>query len=989
MFPRTILLFLAASLVSSAALAQSPDFSRDDYSSRAGARAIAAADFNRDGWLDVAHANTGGDTVTVMLNNKTGGLALGSDIPVGHGPFDITTADFNRDGAADLAVANADNDTISVLIGNGQGGFTRTDIAAPGNPRGITAADLNGDTRPDIVYTAFLQNRVQVLDGDGTGRFTTGWSVVGVADRPQGVAAADMNHDGRVDLAVAYASANGGLAVLYRTASGSFDARRVAGEPNLNVVTIADLNRDGWLDAAAASTGNNRLAVYFGAASGLTQSSTQNTGISPRGIAAVDLNNDGRPDIVTGNHDSSTVSVFTAQASPAGSYAVADFPAGRGSRGVATGDFNHDGRLDLATGNQDVASVTLLGNATILAPGGFALHMLDGSYGFDRFYDQVSIADFDHDGRLDRLNGAGAIFFGNGTQGQLSRAVGLPQIADLNSDGNLDLAILNQTARNVSTMLGDGRGGFTDAATVAGWSSSSVVTGFEVADLDRDGKQDILVNTYQGAGSPNLVGTLLLFNGNGDGTFRAPRSIPTQASFFMALRDVDGDAKLDLLQAAFADRGTLIVSYGDGTGAFPRSQSVRLGEEAPVTAHVADLNHDGRSDVVISTFAGTRVVFGTADGSLGEPVVYPGFAYRVSLGDLDGDGNVDMVGNSTVQVRFGREDGTFGEERGFASFGSYPKVADMNNDGLDDIVMGDGPGVMLNTRQTTNTVPTVSAGPDMTVSYADTFNDDEENMIFLVADGFDADLHLLRYEWRDSDGTLLSGPSGAGSPILQLPQLLPGTHELTVTAFDGRGGSATDRMILTITPIKELVLYAFRSTRQGNWVMENDSTATVGLRMRNPDRGAPKVTTPLANPQDYIDVMFIADPTQEYKLWLRGKAEGDYWGNDSAWVQFEHSLNSSGAPAYRIGTADALPFNLEECSGCGISGWGWEDDGWGAVNAPGVRIRFEQGGWQRLRIQRREDGLSIDQIVLSSEQYRTARPGSAKNDNTILPERNR
>ena len=986
MFTRTLWVFPIASLaMSSVASAQPPTFARADYGSHAGARAIVSADFNRDGWVDVAHANTGGDTVTILLNGRgTGALTLSSDIPVGHGPFDITTADFNRDGVPDLAVANADNDTISVLIGNGRGGFTRTDIPAAGNPRGITAADMNGDARPDIVYTAFLQNRVQVLDGDGAGHFTVGWSVVGFANRPQGVAAADLNRDGRIDLAVAYASAGGGLAILYRTASGSFDVRRIAGEDNLNVVTIADLNRDGWLDAAAASTGNNRLAVYLGGQSGLAYSSTQFTGVSPRGVAVADLNEDGRPDIVTANHDSSTVSVFTAQASPAGSYAAAEFPAGRSSRDVVAADFNHDGRLDLATANQDEASVTLFRNATILPPGGLAMRMLDGSYGFDTFYEEVSIADLDHDGRLDRISGAGAIFFGNGTEGRLPHGVGSPVFADLNGDGNLDIVFWGD--HSIGTMRGDGRGGFIDGASTTGWSAQSIATAFEVADVDRDGKLDILVSTYQGAGSPTLVGTLLVMNGNGDGTFRAPRSEPMPASFRIVVADVDGDAKLDLLQAPFADRGSIVISYGDGTGAFPRSQPVSLlGQEGMTGAHVADLNHDGRTDLVISTFDGTRVLLGTADGSLGEPAVYPGGAYRVSLGDLNGDGQLDLVGNSTVQVRFGRGDGTFGPEQGFASFGGYPQVADMNNDGLDDIVMGGGPGVMLNTRQTTNTVPTVSAGPDLTVSYADTFNDDEDNMIFLQAIGFDADLHLLRFEWRDSDGTLLG--NGSGSQFLQLPQLNPGTHELTVTAFDGRGGSATDRMILTITPIKEIVLYPARYLTHGNWVAENDPTAALGRRMRNPDVGAPKVTTPLADPQDYIDLFFVADPTQEYKLWIRGKADRDYWGNDSAWVQFEHSLNQAGAAAYRVGSTDALPFNLEECSGCGESGWGWEDDGWGAVDAPGVRIHFEKGGFQRLRIQRREDGLSIDQIVLSSEKYLTARPGTAKNDTTILPDR--
>jgi hypothetical protein len=94
-------------------------------------------------------------------------------------------------------------------------------------------------------------------------------------------------------------------------------------------------------------------------------------------------------------------------------------------------------------------------------------------------------------------------------------------------------------------------------------------------------------------------------------------------------------------------------------------------------------------------------------------------------------------------------------------------------------------------------------------------------------------------------------------------------------------------------------------------------------------------------------------------------------------------VTSSGAPAFRIGTTSATPVNLEECSGCGLSGWGWEDNGWGR-GVLGPTIVFQTSGPQRLRIQSREDGLSIDQVVLSPERYLTNAPGAIKNDSTIL-----
>ena len=76
--------------------------------------------------------------------------------------------------------------------------------------------------------------------------------------------------------------------------------------------------------------------------------------------------------------------------------------------------------------------------------------------------------------------------------------------------------------------------------------------------------------------------------------------------------------------------------------------------------------------------------------------------------------------------------------------------------------------------------------------------------------------------------------------------------------------------------------------------------------------------------------------------------------------------------------------NLEDCSGCGLSGWGWQDNGWG-VGVMGQSIYFQTTGAHKIRVQVREDGLSIDQIVLSPVTYLSASPGTLMNDTTILP----
>ena len=172
--------------------------------------------------------------------------------------------------------------------------------------------------------------------------------------------------------------------------------------------------------------------------------------------------------------------------------------------------------------------------------------------------------------------------------------------------------------------------------------------------------------------------------------------------------------------------------------------------------------------------------------------------------------------------------------------------------------------------------------------------------------------------------------------------------------------------------------------RSGGWAVVSDSSAAGGSRIHNADAGAPKLPAPLASPSHFFEMTFNADAGRPYRLWIRARAQNDFYGNDSIFIQFSGSLNASGSPLYRIGTTSATDINLEDCSGCGLSGWGWQDNGWG-IGVMGPLIYFQTTGLQTIRVQPREDGLSIDQIVLSPGAYLNASPGATKNDNTILP----
>ena len=154
--------------------------------------------------------------------------------------------------------------------------------------------------------------------------------------------------------------------------------------------------------------------------------------------------------------------------------------------------------------------------------------------------------------------------------------------------------------------------------------------------------------------------------------------------------------------------------------------------------------------------------------------------------------------------------------------------------------------------------------------------------------------------------------------------------------------------------------------------------------MSNPDALKPKVAEAAVSPADYFEMTFTAGAGRPYRLWIRGKAAGDSFANDSAYVQFSGTVTASGAATMRIGTSSASTYVLEDCNGCGVEGWGWQDNGYG-TNVLGAEIQFATSGRQTLRIQVREDGLSIEQVVLSPSRYLTRRPGLARGDATIVP----
>ena len=242
--------------------------------------------------------------------------------------------------------------------------------------------------------------------------------------------------------------------------------------------------------------------------------------------------------------------------------------------------------------------------------------------------------------------------------------------------------------------------------------------------------------------------------------------------------------------------------------------------------------------------------------------------------------------------------------------------------------------------------------------------------------------HTIRVQQRE-DGTIIDQIVLSPDTYVMAP---PGPHSNDTTAPlpENNGGEPPppppppqDHSIVLWT--SDLLA----SQLHGNWQRIVDGTAAGNAAARNADMGAAKIAPAKAAPTSYFEASFTADAGQAYHVWIRARADADSLNNDSVYMQFSDSVTDTGAATARIGTTGYIEFLLQDGStGPAPSGWGWTDNGWGTM---GADIFFASSGVHTLRVQQREDGITIDQIVISPDKYRTTAPGPMSGDFTVLP----
>ncbi|MFH0989347.1 MAG: FG-GAP-like repeat-containing protein [bacterium] len=584
---------------------------------------LALSDLDGDGKIDIVTSHSTSNTISVLRNTSTSGnlssssFAAKVDFITGSVPLDVVVCDLDGDGKPDLATTNNSSSSISVFQNTSSiGSITSTSFASKvdfvsGNaPATLSIGDLDGDGKPDLAIAndgsnsiSLLRNALQPLASPpmitsfSPTSGSVGTSVTITGTNFSAIVSNNIVYFGAVKAAVTSATSttltvvvptgvtyqpitvttNGLTAystapfVVTFTSSGmitntSFAPRldfTTGVSPSYNV--IIDVDGDGKSDMVVPSQNNNVLSVFRNlSTSGTIGFATKvdfTTGIYPRDVAVGDLDGDGKPDLAVTNWNSNTVSIFR-NTSVSGSVSFStktDFATGTAPLGIAIGDLDGDGKPDMVVANSSSNTISIFRNTSTAGSISFStkLDIASGTYPCG-----VAIGDLDADGRPDVA------------------------VANYNSPTTISIYKNTSTAGNISLP-----------------SKFDLTTGntpkyIAISDVDGDLKPDLTV-THQNSNNIAVFRNTSTSGSLTTSSFAAALFFVTGTNVSgISYGDIDGDSKPD----------AAVTNWGSNT--------VTLLKNTSTSGNVS--------------FA-TKVDFGTGTNP-----------YGVALGDIDGDGKLDL-----------------------------------------------------------------------------------------------------------------------------------------------------------------------------------------------------------------------------------------------------------------------------------------------------------------------------------------------------------
>lgn len=343
-------------------------------------------------------------------------------------------------------------------------------------------------------------------------------------------------------------------------------------------------------------------------------------GKAPGSIEVADFNNDKIPDLAIASESDSNVTILLGKGDGEFSEARGSpFFAGNAPNDIAIGDFNRDGNLDLAFANHDRKYLTVLlgngkGSFSPASGSPFPVEVIPHTHG-------VATGDFNNDGRLDLVtdgwgNNKVEVLFGDSkelfkTPGTFFKVGNHPyqrvRVADLNSDGNIDIVTTNLDGDNVTILLGDGKGNFSEAAG-SPFPCNNSPFGFAIGDVNGDGKPDLaIINSPASTSDRTGTNGLTVLLGDGTGKFTMMKGSPFEAGRIpnrIAIGDLNGDGINDI---AVSDNGSdkvdLFIMSRDGVAS---RSSITVGNH-PKGIALADINGDGKADILVCNNADNNI----------------------------------------------------------------------------------------------------------------------------------------------------------------------------------------------------------------------------------------------------------------------------------------------------------------------------------------------------------------------------------------------
>ena len=620
-------------------------------------------------------------------------LQTPSLVAVGPKPRAVMTGDVNRDGKPDMLVVNSNGSgpgSVSVRLGNGLGQFTNGAAVAVGNgPLHGVIADFNRDGKLDWAVANFsggAAGSLSIALGNGDGTFQAITSLATGAG-PAYVATADLNLDGLPDLGVA--NVVGGTVTLFiGKGDGSFTASAVAAGPT-GGMAFADLNEDGKPDLVSATAGNV-VQVRPGAGDGsfgAAISQALSVAGTIQDLVVADWNRDGHLDVLACSVFGDSLAILVGDGKggllPITQTAIANTTS---YRSLEVGDFNQDGNPDVALGGTGSAM-------------GLSLYLGTGGPGSSGGYSattggiwDLAVADFNLDGVSDFAAAVDGLETVAVVLGQLPLrcdwALELPvtyvsatgttglTAADLNHDGIVDLVSANAGNGTVGTLLGKSDGVFATPAvlTSSGANTSAVVTG----DFNRDGSLDVA--SVNSASSMGTISVLMTVNG-GPGFAAAVSIDACPGAKGLVTADLNRDGYLDLATACTTQFAVLL---GKADGSFAPALLTPLGG-SPQGIATGDFNRDGIADLAFALFGSTAVSvqLGKGDGTFTAispiPAGTGGGLWSLGSGDFNHDGAADLLvvaeSAGTFRLLMGKGDGTFAPAVAVAVEASNPHHA--------------------------------------------------------------------------------------------------------------------------------------------------------------------------------------------------------------------------------------------------------------------------------------------------------------------------